>query len=63
MIRVMWSKGYFDYVKPQMLDTLIERRQIISFRRQDGVVLLGVDPVRSRGKFNYGGEERRKIAI
>jgi len=60
MIRVLRSEGYFDYVKPQLLDDLIERREIISFRRQSGVVLLGVDPVRARRNLDYFGEERRQ---
>ena len=62
MIQVLWNKGYYDYVKPEVLDELIERRQIISFRRQSGVVRLGVDPVRARRDPHYSGDERRAAA-
>jgi len=60
MIRVLWDKGHFDYVKPQLLDELIRRRRIVSFRRSDGVVLIGVDPVREQRNWRYSGEERRQ---
>ena len=59
MIQVLWNKGYYDYVKPEILDDLIERREIISFRRKSGVVVLGVDPVRTRRNTQYSGVERR----
>jgi hypothetical protein len=59
MIQVLWNKGYYDYVKPEILDDLIERREIISFRRKSGVVVLGVDPVRTRRNPQYSGVERR----
>ena len=62
MIQVLWNKGYYDYVKPEVLDELIERRQIISFRRKSGVVRIGVDPVRARRDPYYAGEERRGVA-
>jgi hypothetical protein len=62
MIRVMWRRGSFDYVKPQLLDALIRRGEIISFRRGDGVVLIGVDPVREPSAQYYAGEERRRAA-
>ncbi|MCM2265979.1 MAG: hypothetical protein NDI73_12400 [Desulfuromonadales bacterium] len=60
MIRVLRSEGHFDYVKPHLLDELICRREIISFRRRDGVVLIGVDPVREQRDRYYPGEERRQ---
>jgi hypothetical protein len=53
---------YFDNspgkVKPEELEDLIKRRMIISFRRSNGWVRVGGDPVRGIGK-NYKGPERR----
>jgi hypothetical protein len=62
LIRVMREAGYYDYVKPQLLDRLIETEQIISFYRNSGVVVLGVDTVRSSRKNHYAGDERRLAA-
>ena len=46
LVRILRDKGYYDYVKPQMLDRLIETEEIISFYRTSGPVVLGVNPVR-----------------
>jgi len=62
LIRVMRNKGYYDYVKPQLLDRLIESEEIISFYRNSGVVVLGIDAVRLSHKTSYAGSERRLAA-
>jgi len=62
LIRVLHNKGYYDYVKPNLLDNLIEKQEIISFYRQSGIVVLGVDKVRSRASTSYSGPERRLAA-
>ena len=59
LIRVLRYDGYYDYVKPRILDRLIESDEIISFYRQTGPVVLGVDKVRSAQSDPYGGPERR----
>ena len=62
LIRIMREEGYYDYVKPQILDHLIEKEKIISFYRNSGVVILGVDTVRSSQGTAYAGDERRIAA-
>ena len=62
LIRVLHNDGYYDYVKPQVLDRLIESEQIISFYRQSGPVVLGVDRIRSSQSGAYRGPERRLVA-
>ncbi len=62
LIRVMHNEGYYDYVKPQLLDRLIENEDIISFYRTSGVVVLGAGSVRSSQKRHYTGSERRLAA-
>jgi len=62
LIRVLWNKGQFDYVKPHILDHLIRRREIVSFRRRSGNVHIGVDPVRGEGGRPYSGDERRQVS-
>ena len=62
LIRILRNKGYYDYVKPQMLERLIETEEIVSFYRNSGPVVLGVDPVRSSQSKAYAGDERRFAA-
>jgi hypothetical protein len=58
----MRDAGYYDYVKPVLLDRLIETEEIISFYRESGVVVLGIDQVRSSQNTSYAGAERRIAA-
>ena len=41
LIRVLLNDGYYDYVKPQLLDRLIESNQIITFFRPMAPVFAG----------------------
>lgn len=59
MIRIMYSDGRFDMVKPSMLDNLLERQSVTSFKRSSGWAVVGRDPVRSAGRSNFQGEDRR----
>lgn len=47
LIQVNYPDNRFDYVKDAILDSLIETRQILRFRRSSGWVTLGVDPIRT----------------
>jgi hypothetical protein len=54
LIQVNYPDNRFDYVKENILDTLIETKKIERFRRSTGWVTLGVDPVRtSRREYTY----------
>jgi len=59
MIRVMYSDGRFDMVKPDMLDNLLDRQVVTSFKRNSGWAVVGRDPIRSSSRGNYRGMERR----
>lgn len=59
MIRVMYSDGRFDMVKPELLDSLIKEQAVSSFKRASGWAVVGRDPIRNSGKANYSGSERR----
>ena len=59
LIRVLYNDGYYDYVSPRLLDRLIESNEIITFYRQSGPAVLGVDRVRSSRRSDYEGPERR----
>ena len=59
MIRVMYSDGRFDLVKDNMLDLLLEKNKVASFKRANGWAVVGRDPIRGRGEISYQGPERR----
>ena len=59
MIRVMYSDGRFDLVKPAVLDRLLEQNCLASFKRSSGWAVVGRDPLRGRGGKAYHGPERR----
>lgn len=59
MIRVMYSDGRFDMVKPDMLDNLLDRQVVTSFKRSSGWAVVGRDATRSSSLGNYRGRERR----
>ncbi len=59
MIRVMYSDGKFDMVKPKMLDNLLDRQAVTSFKRTTGWAVVGRDQIRNSGHGSYRGTERR----
>lgn len=60
MIRVMYSDGRFDLVKPSALDQLLEQNCLASFKRSSGWAVVGRDPLRGVGGNSYRGPERRQ---
>ena len=60
LIRVMYSDGRFDMVKPSMLNNLLEQQVITSFKRSDGWAVVGRDALRSSKQTRYRGVERRQ---
>jgi DNA-binding response OmpR family regulator len=62
MIPVLYKTGQCDHISPKHLDKMIREKEIACFRRSDGVVIIGRDPVRT-GMFSiYDGPERRWAA-
>lgn len=59
MIRVRYPDGLTRMVRPSLLHQLIKSRKISEFRRTDGWVRVGIDPVRHRRMSDYSGPERR----
>jgi hypothetical protein len=48
LIQVLRTGNCYDYVKDSMLDSLIESKGIVQFRRRTGWVTVGADPIRSK---------------
>ena len=65
LIQVNYPDNRFDYVKENILDTLIETKQITKFRRSTGWVTLGLDPVRAaKREYTYKTpSELKKLAV
>lgn len=63
MIRIRYPNGRFDMIKASHLDRLLVAKQISSFKRQSGWVVLGQDPIRSPGNriFCLGAERREPM--
>ena len=61
MIRIMYSDGRFDMVKPSMLDNLLDKQTVTSFKRETGWAVVGRDQIRSSSRSNYRGKERRLL--
>lgn len=59
IIRIRRTSGTCDYVKPHVLDRLIEDQAILSFHRDGGIAVLGVHPVRAQARHDHAGPERR----
>ena len=59
MIRVMYSDGRFDMVKPNILDSLIKQQTVTSFKRDTGWAVVGRDQIRSSSRTSYRGKEKR----
>lgn len=59
MIRIMYSDGRFDMVRPAMLDRLLQTDRLASFKRASGWTVVGRDPLRGHGGFSYQGANRR----
>lgn len=58
-VKVMYHDNTFDMVAPRHLAQLIVSRGIKKFRRSDGWVTIGVDPIRGQGG-TYNGPDRRR---
>ncbi len=59
-IRILRTGNHYDYVKDFMLESLIESKEVVKFKRSTGWVTIGVDPIREikpGGKFD--GPDRR----
>lgn len=62
LIRVIYDKGHFDMVKPQLLDQLLMDNSLQSFKRSDGWVLVDKGPIRNDSQTEkYYGPERRRL--
>jgi hypothetical protein len=66
-VRMKLDVIYFDNspgrVESDELEPLIQRRTVTAFRRSDGWVRVGRDPVRGRGGLYRGPERRGRMSL
>jgi len=65
-IEVILQDGSHHHLAPRVLDIMLERDQVMQFKRSSGWVSVGVDPVRVKPRDNafyyFDGWERRGSA-
>lgn len=58
-VEVVFNNGTKGNVDRRELNLLINSRLITDFKRSTGWVHIGVDPIRQKIDFSYGGEDKR----
>ncbi len=61
LIRVMYSDGRFDMVKPNVLDNLLDQQIVTSFKRTNGWAVVGRDAIRSSSRSSYRGTGKASL--
>lgn len=67
LIDAILHDGSFHHVSPRVLDVLLENDRVLKFKRANGWVTVGLDPVRAKKRrddlpHSYYGPERRGTA-
>ena len=63
MIQVKCRDGIMDMVQTYMLQYLIAANKVVQFKRVDGWLTVGVDPMRGSEAGAYTGHERRSFSF
>lgn len=62
LIRIIRNNNQHDYVMDFMLDSLIDSKKIIKFKRSTGWVTIGIDPIRTNTHHSsFNGTDRRTV--
>ena len=60
LIRGMYAHGKLGMIKPQVLDSMVDRKVVPGILRSDGWAIVGRDIIRSRRRSKgYDGAEHR----
>ncbi len=66
-IEAITGDGTHHLLTPSVLDVLLEKDQVIKFRRSSGWVTVGIDPIRFKNRREdsrfFNGHDRRSAAI
>jgi hypothetical protein len=62
-IDVITRDGTYQHLAPPVLDILLEKNQVMKFRRSSGWVTVGIDPIRVKDRREasrlFNGHDRR----
>ncbi len=58
-ITVKYPDGHFEKVPKELLNVMIELDRISEFKRKNGWVVIGKDPIRGMGRGPFKGREKR----
>jgi hypothetical protein len=59
-VQVCYPDNRIENINDNILDKLIESKMIVKFKRSDGWVTIGVDPIRSIGEKRSSSWRDRK---
>lgn len=59
LITVKYPDGQINDIPTVLLNTMIETKKIVGFKRKDGWVIIGKDSIRGMGHGHYHGREKR----
>jgi len=61
-IHILRTGSHYDFVKDFMLDSLIESKEVVKFKRSTGWVTVGVEPIREfKRERIVDGTDRRAV--
>lgn len=58
-IHVLLRSGRADFIEPTDLNRLLVANEVLCFRRENGIAVVGKDMVRCGNRADYAGQERR----
>ena len=62
LIPILRNNNQYDFVKGFILNTLIESKRIVKFKRNTGWVTLGTDPIRDVNRKSLSISNDRRTA-
>ena len=60
LIQIIRDNNQHDYIMHFMLDSLIDSKKIVKFKRSTGWVAIGADQIRAVNRYSaFNGDDRR----
>lgn len=60
LIQIIRENNQHDYIMDFMLDSLIDSKKIVKFKRRKGWVTIGADRIRANNRYSaFNGDDRR----
>jgi hypothetical protein len=62
LIPIIRDNNQHDYIMDFMLDSLIDSKKIVKFKRKTGWVNIATDPIRARNRYSVFNDSDRRAA-